>query len=148
MSRLVDDDVSTWFLSEMRFDWRECWPRWKNVNTTVQDRLWNNFKNYFDIEVEESTVKHLFLKQVSLWYWRSMGTINKEALEAEKMEDNRKKNASGDDEVHNKNFHSAWGKYVLLFKDRYGQDLDPKNYPPDLHIWDALEEVKDGRKKG
>ncbi|GAA0163093.1 hypothetical protein LIER_19047 [Lithospermum erythrorhizon] len=27
-------------------------------------------------------------------------------------------------------------------------DLDQKNYPPDLHIWDALEEVEDGRTKG
>ncbi|GAA0138543.1 hypothetical protein LIER_42539 [Lithospermum erythrorhizon] len=63
------------------------WARWKNVNTTTQDRLWNNFKNYFDIEVEESTAKYLFFKQASLWYWRSMGEVIKEALESAKMED-------------------------------------------------------------
>ncbi|GAA0183896.1 hypothetical protein LIER_31233 [Lithospermum erythrorhizon] len=36
----------------------------------------------------------------------------------------------------------------MLFNDRYAYDFYPKNYPPDLYIWDALEEVEDGPKKG
>ncbi|GAA0167121.1 hypothetical protein LIER_40315 [Lithospermum erythrorhizon] len=56
---------------------------------------------------------------------------------------------TGVDEVtRNAKFNRAWEKYVLLFKGRYGQDMDPLKFAPDLHIWDALEEVEAGRKKG
>ncbi|GAA0183543.1 hypothetical protein LIER_30934 [Lithospermum erythrorhizon] len=191
MCKLVNDEVSSWFIQEMRFEWRDCWPRWKNVNTRVQDRLWNNFKNYFDIEVEESTAKHLFFKQASLWYRRSMGVVKKEALEAAKSEDvvdflGQPKlpwmqmqavwdcfikhwtdlNTIKKSNSRKKSWETEWavryglgnvslkkrmrkrGKYVMLFKVWYGQDLDLKNYPPDLNVWDVLEEVEDGRKKG
>ncbi|GAA0183372.1 hypothetical protein LIER_42394 [Lithospermum erythrorhizon] len=43
---------------------------------------------------------------------------------------------------------SFQGKYVLLFKDRYGEEFDPMKYPPDLQIWDILEEVEGGQKNG
>ncbi|GAA0139776.1 hypothetical protein LIER_01257 [Lithospermum erythrorhizon] len=49
--------------------------------------------------------------------------------------------------IHNAKFNSVW-KYVLLFKGRYRQDMDSLKFTPDLYIWDALEEVDAGRKKG
>ncbi|GAA0176452.1 hypothetical protein LIER_29443 [Lithospermum erythrorhizon] len=230
LGELCGDKVPSWFLPEMRFEWRQCWPRWREVDPNVQARLWNNFKNYFDLEVEESTAKHIFYRQSNKWYRRAMGAVKKEALNYAKtdnvmdligkeklvwmqtqavwdsfvqhwttpttmkksesakksrgtqgagqhglgnvslknrmrkreeetgvrpspfeilIEQNRKKNkVLGTDEVYNKKFEAAWGKYVLLFKKRYGQELDPMKYPPDLYIWDTLEKVENCRKKG
>ena len=39
-------------------------------------------------------------------------------------------------------------KYTLLFKERYGQELDPMSYEPDFQLWDACEDVAPGKKRG
>ncbi|GAA0154814.1 hypothetical protein LIER_37972 [Lithospermum erythrorhizon] len=75
---LVDDVVSGWFLPEIRFDWSTCWPKWKNVDADVKEQLWITFKNYFDLDVEESTARHLFYKQANKWYRETMHTTKKE----------------------------------------------------------------------
>ncbi|GAA0184571.1 hypothetical protein LIER_31859 [Lithospermum erythrorhizon] len=66
------------------------------------------------------------------------------------IEQNQKKNkVTGVDEgTHNAKFNRAWEKYVVLFKARYGQDMDLLKFAPYIHLWDILEEVGDGRKKG
>ncbi|GAA0165473.1 hypothetical protein LIER_39990 [Lithospermum erythrorhizon] len=35
-----------------------------------------------------------------------------------------------------------------MFKAAYGEEMDPTKYRPDMHIWDTIEEVDDGRRKG
>ena len=35
-----------------------------------------------------------------------------------------------------------------MFKERYGQELNPESYEPDFELWDAVEEVAPGKKKG
>ncbi|GAA0165528.1 hypothetical protein LIER_20911 [Lithospermum erythrorhizon] len=32
LNELVGDEISGWFLPEIRFEWQTCWPKWKNVN--------------------------------------------------------------------------------------------------------------------
>ncbi|GAA0148311.1 hypothetical protein LIER_07789 [Lithospermum erythrorhizon] len=138
MLRLVGDEVPSRFLPEMRFKWRERWlapiQQYKIACgiTSSTKKSWET----------EGAGRH-GLGNVSLKFFmkkqEEKSGVRLSPFEI-LLEQNRKKNVSGDDEVHNKQFHSAWGKYVLLFTDRYGQDLDPKNYPPHLHIWDEVEE--------
>ncbi|GAA0143167.1 hypothetical protein LIER_35691 [Lithospermum erythrorhizon] len=59
----------------------------KNVDDDVKERLWTAFKNYFDLDLEESTVRHLFYKQSSKWYREAMHTTKKEALRDAKLDD-------------------------------------------------------------
>ena len=39
-------------------------------------------------------------------------------------------------------------RYTLLFKERYGEDKNPKLFEPDFQLWDVCEEVAPGKKKG
>ncbi|GAA0186080.1 hypothetical protein LIER_33368 [Lithospermum erythrorhizon] len=89
MGDLVGEQVSSWFLPEMRFEYVKCWHRWKNVDSLVQELLWNNFKNYFDLEVDESMAKNLFYKQATTWYRRDIGVVKREALHVAKTDDVR-----------------------------------------------------------
>ncbi|GAA0175182.1 hypothetical protein LIER_28412 [Lithospermum erythrorhizon] len=80
LGEFCGEDVSGRFFPEMRVQWTQYWPRWKEVDAIVKERLWNNFKNYFVLEVEESTVRHIFYKQSTKWYRRAIGSVKREAL--------------------------------------------------------------------
>ncbi|GAA0155269.1 hypothetical protein LIER_38053 [Lithospermum erythrorhizon] len=79
-------------------------------------------------------------------HWTEPNTIKK-SNNAKKSRETEGARRHGLGNVSLKNRMRKRGKYVLVFKEWYGKDLDPKNYPPNLHIWDALDEAEDGRKR-
>lgn len=52
----------------------------------------------------------------------------------------------GGDDIRDQKFGAAWERYTFLFKEKYGQELNPELYEPDFVLWDACEEVAPGKK--